>query len=496
MPREIFTVIPGLKGKGVDVVAAGSDYCVAVTESAEVYSWGGGGFGPLGHPKLKPPEDDDEMEEYMLALRDLSETEGLAHLAPRLVERLRGEGIVDLAAGYNHVAAVSDAGDVWTWGIGLHGQLGHGDLENQAVPKLIARLQEKVMIAVSVGHSHSICISDEDLPYCWGFTHGGRLGLGVLERQDPNPRLRRYFPTPTLIPFFRSKKVLQIACSANHTLALVRDENQVYSWGCGDGGRLGHGDADDRGLPTPIDDLRGVPVLHVSCGPWHSVAVVVRPPLLSSGVVYTWGCGTLGQLGLDGVMSTSRPKPVTALCDRGVSIKQVACGTSHCAAISDENVLYAWGSNKYGCLGAEIDEEFSPVPRRVNAFDVMIAGVGRGAPRAVTCGHDFTIVACFPYTGPSEEELIEMEGDKLHEVQKVAIMEAEKELKRLAEDEEKKTEARKRAGFGILAAKPKCDLCEVCSGFDPNIFKPSVCKECGHLKVKHTRMPEADEDSP
>lgn len=32
--------------------------------------------------------------------------------------------------------------------------------------------QEKVMIAVSVGHSHSICISDEDLPYCWGFTHG------------------------------------------------------------------------------------------------------------------------------------------------------------------------------------------------------------------------------------------------------------------------------------------------------------------------------------
>lgn len=39
----------------------------------------------------------------------------------------------------------------------------------------------------------------------------GRLGLGVLERQDPNPRLRKYFPTPTLIPFFRSKKVLQVS---------------------------------------------------------------------------------------------------------------------------------------------------------------------------------------------------------------------------------------------------------------------------------------------
>ena len=66
----------------------------------------------------------------------------------------------------------------------------------------------------------------------------------------------------------------------------------------------------------------------------------------------------------------------------------------------------------------------------------------------------------------------QMEADKLHEVQKVAIMEAEKELKRLADDEEKRTEMRKRAGFGILAAKPKCDLCEVRSWRD--IFSCSL----------------------
>jgi hypothetical protein len=65
-----------------------------------------------------------------------------------------------------------------------------------------------------------------------------------------------------------------------------------------------------RGLPTPVDDLRGVPVLHVACGPWHSIAVVIRPPLLSSGIVYSWGLGTLGQLGLEGVMATNRPKAV------------------------------------------------------------------------------------------------------------------------------------------------------------------------------------------
>ena len=66
-----------------------------------------------------------------------------------------------------------------------------------------------------------------------------------------------------------------------------------------------------RGIPTPIDDLRGLPVLQVACGSWHSVAIVIRPPLLGCGVVYSWGCGTTGQLGLGGVMSTPRPKPVS-----------------------------------------------------------------------------------------------------------------------------------------------------------------------------------------
>lgn len=199
-------------------------------------------------------------------------------MTPRLVNRLRGEGIVEVAAGYNHVVAVSDAGDVWSWGTGLQAALGHGDLENQVEPKLVATLQEKVIIAVSVGHSHSVAISDEDIPYTWGSLQGcvscelctlpltrrissqlgrcmtytrswscrGRLGLGIAERSDPNPRLRKFFLSPTLIPFFRTTKVLQVACSANHCLALVRDENQVYSWGGGDGGRLGHGDTVDR----------------------------------------------------------------------------------------------------------------------------------------------------------------------------------------------------------------------------------------------------------
>lgn len=43
---------------------------MACTEEGEVYTWGGGGWAPLGHPKLKPPDDDDEMEMYLAGLRE------------------------------------------------------------------------------------------------------------------------------------------------------------------------------------------------------------------------------------------------------------------------------------------------------------------------------------------------------------------------------------------------------------------------------------------
>lgn len=43
---------------------------------------------------------------------------------------------------------------------------------------------------------------------------------------------------------------VQVCCSANHSIALVKSlapgESGLWSWGSGDGGRLGHGDVLDR----------------------------------------------------------------------------------------------------------------------------------------------------------------------------------------------------------------------------------------------------------
>lgn len=58
---------------------------------------------------------------------------------PRVIESLRGVEVVDIAAGGAHSACVTAAGDLYTWGKGRYGRLGHSDSEDQLKPKLVRR---------------------------------------------------------------------------------------------------------------------------------------------------------------------------------------------------------------------------------------------------------------------------------------------------------------------------------------------------------------------
>lgn len=53
--------------------------------------------------------------------------------------------MVDVAAGGAHSACVTAAGDLYTWGKGRYGRLGHSDSEDQLKPKLVRRHLEKML---------------------------------------------------------------------------------------------------------------------------------------------------------------------------------------------------------------------------------------------------------------------------------------------------------------------------------------------------------------
>ena len=56
---------------------------------------------------------------------------------PRLIEALRSKRVRDIACGSSHSAAIISNGDVYTWGLGEYGRLGHGDNTTQLRPKQV-----------------------------------------------------------------------------------------------------------------------------------------------------------------------------------------------------------------------------------------------------------------------------------------------------------------------------------------------------------------------
>ena len=62
--------------------------------------------------------------------------------------------------------------------------------------------------------------------------------------------------------------------------------------------------------------------------------------------VYSFGQGSLGQLGHGEEDDQTKPKFVTEL--RNTRVIKLACGARHSAAITDNGVLFTWGSNEDG----------------------------------------------------------------------------------------------------------------------------------------------------
>lgn len=69
---------------------------------------------------------------------------------PRVIDSLRGKEVVDIAAGGAHSACITANGELYTWGKGRYGRLGHGDSEDQPRPKLVHFHGNYVMYLVKI----------------------------------------------------------------------------------------------------------------------------------------------------------------------------------------------------------------------------------------------------------------------------------------------------------------------------------------------------------
>ena len=74
--------------------------------------------------------------------------------------------------------------------------------------------------------------------------------------------------------------------------------------------------------------------------------------LTVDGKVFSWGEGDDGKLGHCSRLSCDKPRLIEAL--KSKRVRDVACGSSHSAAITSNGELYTWGCGEYGRLGKTI----------------------------------------------------------------------------------------------------------------------------------------------
>jgi E3 ubiquitin-protein ligase HERC1 len=177
-----------------------------------------------------------------------------------------------------------------------------------------------------------MALSEEGEVYTWGLGALPHLGVNGLGHPGYLTVSR-----PQLVEALRSEKVVDIAIGAVHALVVTAD-GRVLSWGRGDFGLLGTGRARDRRLPGPISLARASgPFSRVFAARHHSAA------LATDGALVTFGRNLHGQLGreLGSTLSafSSDPYPVAVLDN----VTHAACGTSHMVACTANGHLYQWG---------------------------------------------------------------------------------------------------------------------------------------------------------
>ncbi|KAL4454202.1 hypothetical protein ABPG74_012159 [Tetrahymena malaccensis] len=96
--------------------------------------------------------------------------------------------IVAIATGRNHVLALNERGEVYTWGKNDFGQLGHGNKLPVDEPKQVLSIQKDQIVQIYAGDECSFAVNKRGLVYAWGQNSNRQVSDKETEYEDtPNP---------------------------------------------------------------------------------------------------------------------------------------------------------------------------------------------------------------------------------------------------------------------------------------------------------------------
>ncbi len=184
----------GVSGLSFREVAVGLFAACAITDTNELYCWGGGQHGQLGRPVCVYTGDSYYPCRY--AQGKLPAKVNFPGNPNAEVRTVVGS---DLSA---HFCAIIDDGDVSCWGANQYGQVGNGDWCKLSVtygqipatgdncninngitrPQMVPMPDNRSATAISAGMDNSCAVLDNNSLYCWGRSDAGSMGQGDFYR--------------------------------------------------------------------------------------------------------------------------------------------------------------------------------------------------------------------------------------------------------------------------------------------------------------------------
>ncbi|XP_036174693.1 alsin isoform X11 [Myotis myotis] len=208
-----------------------------------------------------------------------SKERGLVHVWPAgscsvTPERLPGWGertVLQAALGVKHGVLLTEDGAVYSFGT-LPWRSAPAETCPSS-PILEHALVGQCVVTVAAGSFHSGAVTESGVVYMWGENSAGQCAVAN----------QQWVPEPSAVSIADSEtspslavRILQLACGEEHTLALSISR-EIWAWGTGC----------QLGLmtttfpvtkPQKVEHLAGRVVLQVACGASHSLALVQCPP--------------------------------------------------------------------------------------------------------------------------------------------------------------------------------------------------------------------------
>lgn len=265
-------LVPGIKD--VKFIAAGYRSSIAVKKDGSVWVWGG---------NCNIEHRNKSLKDYItqLSVGGYSDTSGgtISHITPKedclyedyiniksyIPKRVEGlPPIESIEAGFGHMLALTEDGELWAWGCNMYGQAGNG----QGITDSINHIPTKIkgigrVKQVAAGFRHSLALTDDGKLWGWGHNYFGDLGNG--KELDES-----FISSPIALPIL--DHISSIYAGHDYSLA-VTDDGKLWGWGQASAGQLGEY-ADYKNTPTRLFTLTNVK--KVAAGGAHVIVIAAQ----------------------------------------------------------------------------------------------------------------------------------------------------------------------------------------------------------------------------